>query len=194
MWITHDTHTQTHTEAKQQRTHVDGAAEAGNGVDVGFARDALALQLVTHDLHGGSVSGTHRHNASVSGTHSHNARRAYEHSDTCNSDGTALKQRDYAKRHAHGPHREGVRLGTDEDDAVLVQLLGKMRPLRQEAVAGVHSLRAGLQARLDNLVGVQVALGRGRGADEVAVVGLEHVLLATRLSKQKNRCVTQTSS
>ena len=43
--------------------------------------------------------------------------------------------------------------------------------LGQEAVAGMHGLRAGLAAGLDDLVDHQIALGRGRRADQHGLVG-----------------------
>ncbi len=64
---------------------------------------------------------------------------------------------------AHGGDRLGV--GADEDDAGLGQRHGKGLAFRQEAVAGVHRLRARRLAGLDDLVDQQVGLRRRRRPD-----------------------------
>jgi hypothetical protein len=57
-----------------------------------------------------------------------------------------------------------VVLGTNEDDAFLLDPLGKSSVLGKEAVAGVDRLGAGLLARRDELVGDQIRLARRRGS------------------------------
>ena len=47
----------------------------------------------------------------------------------------------------------------------------KRLALGQEAIAGMHGLRAGLAAGLDDLVDQQIALGRRRRADQHGLVG-----------------------
>ncbi len=74
---------------------------------------------------------------------------------------------------AHGV--DGVRLGTDEGDLGLGQRLLEFLLLRQEAVARMHRLCAGLLAGLYDLVDQQVGLRRRRRADEHLFVGLAHV-------------------
>jgi hypothetical protein len=69
-------------------------------------------------------------------------------------------------------HRgDGARIRADEDDARLGQLARKRLALGQEAIAGMHRLRAGLAAGLDDLVDQQITLGRGRRADQHGGVG-----------------------
>ena len=69
---------------------------------------------------------------------------------------------------AHG--RNGVRLGADEGNALVLAALGKGLVLAQEAIAGVHSLGTGLLAGLNDLVGQQIALAAGRGANAHGLV------------------------
>ncbi len=56
-----------------------------------------------------------------------------------------------------------------------VQGAGKVDVLAQEAVARVHGLGAGVAAGLDDGLDLQVALGRGGGADPHGDVGFAHV-------------------
>ena len=75
---------------------------------------------------------------------------------------------------AHEPDR--VRARTDEDEAGALDLLGEVRVLREEAVAGVDRLRVGDLRRRDDRRDVEVAeRGRGR-ADAHRFVGEPHVL------------------
>ena len=55
----------------------------------------------------------------------------------------------------------------DEDEAGVLAGLRERRGLGQEAVAGVDRLGAGLQRDLDDPLAAQVALGGGRGAEQV---------------------------
>ena len=55
------------------------------------------------------------------------------------------------------------------------QARGEVGVLGEEAVAGVDRLGAGLLRRLDDLLDVEVALGRDRRADQEGLVGLAHV-------------------
>ena len=73
-------------------------------------------------------------------------------------------------------HRfDRLRRRADEDDARLVAGAGEVGVLGEEAVAGVDRLGARLLGGLDDLLDVQVALGRDRGADQEGLVGLAHV-------------------
>ena len=62
-------------------------------------------------------------------------------------------------------------LGPMKTMPALRQRARKGFALGQEAVAGMHRLRAGLAAGLDDLVDQQIALGRGRRADQHRVIG-----------------------
>ena len=70
---------------------------------------------------------------------------------------------------AHGGDGAGV--GSDEDDAGRFERARKGFALGQEAVAGMHRLRAGLAAGLDDLVDHQIALGSRRRTDQHRVIG-----------------------
>lgn len=70
---------------------------------------------------------------------------------------------------------EGFDAGADERDAGPLQGAGEVDVLAQEAVAGVHGLRAAVAAGLDDGLDLEVALGGGRGADPDGDVGLPHV-------------------
>ena len=69
---------------------------------------------------------------------------------------------------AHGGDGAGV--GPDEDDAGIRQRARKGFALRQESVAGMHGLRAGLAAGLDDLLHQEIAFGGGRRSDQNGVV------------------------
>ena len=84
-------------------------------------------------------------------------------------------------RHAGGDHqRLGFRLAAhdadrcgrraDEDDAGGRAGPGEIRVLREEAVAGVDRLGAGGARDLDDAVGTQVGIARGRGADRMRLI------------------------
>ena len=69
-------------------------------------------------------------------------------------------------------HRgDGAGVGSDEDDAGLGERARKGFALGQEAVAGMHRLRAGLAAGLDDLVDHQIAFGSGRRPDQNGLIG-----------------------
>ena len=69
-------------------------------------------------------------------------------------------------------HRgDGAGVGTDEDDAGLGKRARKGFALGQEPVAGMHGLRAGLAAGLDDLLHHQIAFGRRRRPDQDGVIG-----------------------
>ena len=74
---------------------------------------------------------------------------------------------------AHGGN--GARVGADEDDAGLLQRDRERLALGQEAVAGMHGLRAGRAAGLDDLVDQQIRLRGRRRADGDGLVGHLHV-------------------
>jgi hypothetical protein len=59
---------------------------------------------------------------------------------------------------AHG--LDGVRVRTDPDQSGLPHLAGESSTFRQEAVAGVHRLRAAHPGRLDDRLSIEVGLGR----------------------------------
>ena len=63
----------------------------------------------------------------------------------------------------HGGNRVGG--GADEDDALGVERFAEGFALREEAVARMDGIRAGLLACRDNFVGDQVGLGSGRRTD-----------------------------
>ena len=70
---------------------------------------------------------------------------------------------------AHGADGLGVR--PDEDDAGFGQRLGEGRALGEKAVARMHGFGAALLAGGDDLIDDQIALRRGRRADQHGVVG-----------------------
>ncbi len=70
---------------------------------------------------------------------------------------------------AHGVDRADRR--ADEGHALLGQGLGEFGVFRQEAVTGVHRIRAGLLDRFQNLVDDQIALRRRRRTDVNGFVG-----------------------
>jgi hypothetical protein len=70
---------------------------------------------------------------------------------------------------AHGGDRRV--LGTDEDDALLLDASGEGLVLREEAVARMDRVGAGLLAGGDDLVHREVGLAAGRRADEDRLVG-----------------------
>ena len=74
---------------------------------------------------------------------------------------------------AHG--RDGFWVRPDEHDAVGCERLGEGRALGQEAVTGMHGLRAGRLAGGHDLVDQQVALGRFRRPDGDSGIGHLHV-------------------
>ncbi len=69
-------------------------------------------------------------------------------------------------------HRlDGFPVGANEDDPRLIERLRETRALGQEAVAGMHGLRAGPLAGLDDLVDHKIGLRRGRRPDGDRLVG-----------------------
>ena len=70
---------------------------------------------------------------------------------------------------AHGG--DGLRVGADEDDAGLGERDRECLALRQEAVARMDGLGAGLLAGVDDLVDDQIGLRRRRRADVDRFVG-----------------------
>ena len=65
--------------------------------------------------------------------------------------------------------------GADESDSGFLQCLGERGVLRQEAVAGVDSLSAGILASLDDPVGKQVTFGARRAPHPNGLIGHLHV-------------------
>ncbi len=86
-------------------------------------------------------------------------------------------------------HRgDRARVGSDEDDAGLRQRARKSLALGQKAVAGMHGLRAGLAAGLDDLVHHEIAFGRGRRSDQDRLIGhLDMQRIAVGLGIDGNR-------
>ena len=74
---------------------------------------------------------------------------------------------------AHHLDRLGRR--ADEGHPGLGDASGEVGVLGEKAVAGVHRLGARLLDHLDQLVGVDVALGRGLAAERIGLVGQAHV-------------------
>jgi hypothetical protein len=70
---------------------------------------------------------------------------------------------------AHG--RDRIRIRPDENDSSLLQRPWKRLAFREEAVAGMHGLGAGLAAGLDDLLDDEIALGGGRRPDEDRLIG-----------------------
>jgi hypothetical protein len=70
----------------------------------------------------------------------------------------------------------------DEDEPGVRAGLRELGVLGQEAVAGVHGLRARSGARPRGSLDAEVALGGGRGAEPDRLVGLEHVPRAASAS------------
>jgi hypothetical protein len=70
---------------------------------------------------------------------------------------------------AHGG--DGLGRRPDEDDARLLERRREGTVLRQEAIAGMHGLGAGLAAGFHDLVDQEVAFGGGRRADQHGVIG-----------------------
>ena len=63
----------------------------------------------------------------------------------------------------------------DEDEAGSRDGLGEVGVLGEEAVAGVNRLGAGRSGGVEDRGDIEVALGRGRRADAVRLVGQPHV-------------------
>ena len=77
---------------------------------------------------------------------------------------------------AHRADRRGGR--ADEDDTRALAGRGEILVLRQKSVARVDRLRARAPRDLEDARPAQIALFRGRRADQVSLVGGEHVLRA----------------
>jgi hypothetical protein len=73
-------------------------------------------------------------------------------------------------------HPDGVGPRTDEHEAALLDALGEIGVLGQEAVAGVDRLGVGDLGRADDRGHVQVAVGGRRRPDADGLVGEAHVL------------------
>ena len=82
---------------------------------------------------------------------------------------------DLARPRLRAHRLDRLRRRADEDDAGLGAGAGEVGVLGEEAVAGMDRLGAGLLGGLDDLLDVQVALGRHRRADQEGLVGLAHV-------------------
>jgi hypothetical protein len=65
--------------------------------------------------------------------------------------------------------------GAHEDEARVGARAGEVGVLGEEAVAGVDGVDAGLAGHLEDAFGVEVALRRGRGTEQVGLVGGPHV-------------------
>ncbi len=60
-------------------------------------------------------------------------------------------------------------------DAQIGDRAGEVGVLGEEPVAGVHSVGAAPADRVEDRLGVEVALGRGLAAERVGLVGVAHV-------------------
>src|SRR5690606_2624093 len=79
-------------------------------------------------------------------------------------------------RHLVAHQADGLRAWADEHETRLLDALGKVRVLGQEAVAGVDCLGVGDFGGRDDGRHVEVALRGGRGADADRLVGQADVL------------------
>ena len=77
---------------------------------------------------------------------------------------------------AHGPNCLGRR--PDEDQPCLLDFFHEFGIFRQEAVARMDRLRAGIERRPDDRVAAQIAVLRRRPADMDRLVGQRHVARA----------------
>jgi hypothetical protein len=68
-----------------------------------------------------------------------------------------------------------LRRGADPGQPRLGDRPGEVGVLGQEAVAGVHRVRAGLGRHLDDLVDIQVGLGAGHPAQGIGLIGHTYV-------------------
>ena len=73
----------------------------------------------------------------------------------------------------HGADRGGRR--PDEDDAGVDAGLGKVGILREEAIAGMDAVGARRFSHRDQFIDAQIAVGSGRGTDDVRLVAQPHV-------------------
>ena len=82
------------------------------------------------------------------------------------------------RRHlvAHGA--DGLRLRADEDEAAVLDALGEIRVLRQEAVAGMDGHGVGDLGGADDRGHVEITARRGRWPDAHGLVREQHVLQA----------------
>ncbi len=82
-------------------------------------------------------------------------------------------------------HRgDGAGIGSDEDDAGFGKRARKGFALGQEPVAGMHGLRAGLAAGVDDFLHHQIAFGGGRRPDQHGLIGhfdMERVAVGLRI-------------
>lgn len=84
--------------------------------------------------------------------------------------------------------RDGLGGGADEDEARVFDRTGEICPLGQEPIPWVDGLRSDPQSQLDQSVSAEVTLRRGRWANEVRFICLEHVRCATiSLGVHRNR-------
>ena len=74
-------------------------------------------------------------------------------------------------RHLVAHHLDRLGRRTDERHALRADRPGEVGVLREEAVAGMHRLGARALDDLEDLLGVEVALGRGLAAERVGLVG-----------------------
>lgn len=121
------------------------------------------------------------------------AGRALEHHRIADRIGCGERRRDVAEQPRAGQQRDAVRGGklargvleaerahvlaarADETQAGRLARIGEARMLGQEAVAGMHGLRAGCLRGREDRRDVQIAVGGRRGADAYRFVGERHV-------------------
>ena len=86
-------------------------------------------------------------------------------------------------------HRgDGAGIGTDEDDAVLLQRPREGLALGEEAVAGMHGLRSRCLTGGDDLVDLEIGLGSRSCADRHGLVGqldMQRVAIGVRIDRNR---------
>ncbi len=107
-------------------------------------------------------------------------------------------------RHAHRRHRglrcalrshglDRRRRGTDEDQARIDAGLREAGILGKKSIAGVNGIGADTFGERDELGDIEIALGGGRGAQVIRLVGDAHVLrVSIRIRIHRNRRHSQT--
>ena len=90
--------------------------------------------------------------------------------------GSAHLLRDVACRHLIAQLGNGLGGGANPGQTRVDALLSELRVLRKETVAGVHSVSAGTNSNLNELVHHQVGLCRGGTAESVGFIGKLYVL------------------
>ena len=104
----------------------------------------------------------------------------------------AVRGREFAGGVLEAERAHVVAARPDEAQACRFACVGKGGMLGQEAVAGVHGLRAGLARGGEDRRDVQIAVGRRRGPDAYGFVGERHVArVAIGIRIDRDRCDTE---